>query len=337
MRSIHDSHSAAFRSLELGKFSGMRKIWDGSSNAIRPSLLAARRSKLLLAAAACLGACTFPGVASTQAALPLPAQPPELQALEQHMSELTVTSQRLTAKESIGGKLPRKLAALKGLSEEVSGEESISPPFASNTSKIAGRTVALLQIGNTLYTHDPSIARIDGGRPWVMESLTGKAGQFGAKPRLGGSALGGGGSLLNPTPFKSDAELIKQGTDVRALGSSTIDGQSTVGFAGTVTARRLAESALSKKQVAKLGRKHIKLKATFEAFVAANGVPVRMNIVLSIGKVRLIASEDVLAIDFPVTVPAPPPAAETIAAAELEKIEAKRLKKVLKKLKKHHK
>jgi hypothetical protein len=311
----------------------MRKIWDGSSNAIRPSSLVARRSKLLLASAACSGALTLAGAASAQAALPLPAQPPELQALEQHMSELTVSSQRVTLKETIGG----KLAALKGLSEELSGEESISPPFASTTSKVAGRTVTMLQIGNTLYTHDPSIARIDGGRPWVMESLTGKVGQFGAKPRLGGSAIGGGGSLLNPTPFKSDAELIKQGTDVRALGSSTIDGQATVGFAGTVTARRLAESALSKKQVAKLGRKHIKLKATFEAFIAANGVPVRMNIVLSIGKVRLIAGEDVLAIDFPVTVPAPPPAVETIAAAELEKIEAKRLKKVLKKLKKKHK
>jgi hypothetical protein len=139
------------------------------------------------------------------------------------------------------------------------------------------------------------------------------------------------GSLLNPTPFKSDAELIKQRTDVRALDASTIDGQATVGFAGVVTARRLAESALSKKQVARLRRKHIKLKATFEAFIAANGVPVRMNIVLSIGKVRLIAGEDVLAIDFPVTVPPPLPAAETIGATELEKIEAARLKKVLKK------
>jgi hypothetical protein len=313
----------------------MRKTWDGSSNAIR--LLAPRRSKLLLVSAACFGALTFPGAASTQAALPPPAQPPELQALEQHMSELTVSSQRLTAKESIGGKLPRKLAALKGLSEELSGEESIAPAFANATLKLAGRSLTLLQIGNTRYTHDPSIARYDGGRPWVMESLTGKAGQFGAKPSIGGSALAGGGTLLNPTPFKSDAELIKQGTAVRTLGPSTVDGQATVGFAGVVTARRLAESALSKKQVAKLRRKHIKLKAAFEAFIAANGVPVRMKVVLSIGKVRLIASEDVLAIDFPVTVPAPPPAAETISAAELEKIEAARLKKVLKKLKKHHK
>jgi hypothetical protein len=300
-------------------------------------MLAARRSKLAVSAA-CLGALTFPGAAAAQAALPPPAQPPELQALEQHMSELTVTSQRLTAKDTIGGKLPRKLAALKGVSEELSGEESIAPAFANATLKLAGRSVTLLQIGNTLYTHDPSIARIDGGRPWVSESLTGKPAEFGSKPRLGGSALGGGGgSLLNPTPFKSDAELIKQGTSIRALGPSTIDGQAALSFAGTVTAHRLAEGELSKKQVARLRRKHVKLKATFEAFIAANGVPVRMNIVLSIGKVRLIATEDVLAIDFPVTVLPPPPAAETIGAAELEKIEAARLKKVLKRLKKHHK
>ncbi|HST33936.1 MAG TPA: hypothetical protein VLJ80_10520 [Solirubrobacteraceae bacterium] len=300
-------------------------------------MLAARRSKLLIASAACFGAFTFPGAAFTQAALPPPAQPPELQALEQHMSELTVSSQRLTGKESIGGKLPRKLAPLKGLSTEFSGEESIAPAFANVTLKLAGRSVTLLQLGSTLYTHDPSIARIDGGRPWVMESLTGKRGQFGSKPSLGTSGVGGGGTLLNPTPFKSDAELIKEGTNVHALGASTVDGQATVGFAGVVTARRLAESALSKKQVARLHREHVKLKASFEVFIAANGVPVRMKVVLAIGKVRVNVSADVLAIDFPVTVPAPPPAAETIGAAELEKIEAARLKKLLKKLKKHHK
>jgi hypothetical protein len=316
----------------------MRTTRDGSSSAIRRSLLAARRSKLLLASAACFGALTLPATASTQAALPPPAQPPELQALEQHMSELTVASQRLTAKESIGGRLPRMLAALKGTSEEVSAEESIAPPFADATLKSAGRTVTLLQIGDTLYMHDPSIARIDGGRPWVIEELTGKARQFGAAPKLGGPALGGrGGSLLDPTPFRSDAELIEQGTNVRALGASTLDGQATVGFAGVVTARRLAQSTLSKKQVARLRREHVKLKASFEAFIAANGVPVRMSVILSIGKVRLIASEDVLAIDFPVTVPAPPPAAETISSAALEKIEAARLKKLLRKLKQHHK
>jgi hypothetical protein len=60
----------------------------------------------------------------------------------------------------------------------------------------------------------------------------------------------------------------------------------------------------------------------------------RTILLLSIGKLRFSTSSDVLAIDFAVSVPAPPPAAETISSAELEKIETARLEKVLKKLKK---
>ena len=63
-------------------------------------------------------------------------------------------------------------------------------------------------------------------------------------------------------------------------------------------------------------------------------MPVHTTVLLSIGKLRLGTSVDVLAIDFPVTVPAPPAAAETIGAAELEKIEKARIEKLLKKLKK---
>jgi hypothetical protein len=269
--------------------------------------------------------------ASASAATP-PAQPAELQALEQHMSELTVTSERVSGKETIGGKLPHKLAAPKSLSTEFSGEQSLSPEFANVTVKIAGRSLTVLQLGQTLYTHDPSIAAHDGGRPWVAESLSAKDGLFGSSPNLGGGG-GGGSAAPSPTPFKSNAELLKAGSEVRVLGASTVDGQATVGFAGTLTAGHLAESVFSKKQLAKLKHEHLKLKGSFEVFIAANGVPVHTGIVLSIGKLRIGTSADVLAIDFPVTVPAPPPAAETISAAELEKLEKARLKRLLKKKK----
>jgi hypothetical protein len=270
--------------------------------------------------------------ASASAATP-PAQPAELQALEQQMSELTVTSERVSGKETISGKLPHKLAAPKSLSTEFSGEQSLSPEFANVTVKIAGRSLTVLQLGQTLYTHDPSIAAHDGGRPWVAESLSAKDGLFGSSPSLGGGGGGGGSAAPSPTPFKSDAELLKAGSEVRVLGASTVDGQATVGFAGTLTAGHLAESVFSKKQLAKLKHEHLKLKGSFEVFIA-NGVPVHTGIVLSIGKLRIGTSADVLAIDFPVTVPAPPPAAETISAAELLKLEKARLKRLLKKKKK---
>jgi hypothetical protein len=276
------------------------------------------------------------GIAGDASAATPPAQPPELQALEQHMSELTVASERIAGKETISGKLPHKLATPKSVSGEFSGEQSLSPEFANVTVKVAGRSLTILQLGQTLYTHDPSIAAHDGNRPWVAESLSAKDGLFGSSPSLG-SGRSGGSAAPSPTPFKSDAELFKAGSEVRALGASTVDGQATVGFAGTLTASHLAEGVFSKKQLAKLRHDHLRLKGSFETFIAANGVPVHTSLVLSIGKLRFGTSADVLAIDFPVTVPAPPPAAETISAAALEKIEKARLEKLLRKLKKKHK
>lgn len=316
----------------------MRKKRDGTSNAARSFVpAAALRSKLLTALPAVAGAVGLLA-APAQGALAPPPQPPELKVLEQHMSELTVTSQRIAGKETVSGRLPRPVGKVPTRTSEFSGEESISPAFANVTLKLSGRSLTLLQIGNVLYTHDQSIAAHDGGRPWVLESLSSKAKQFGSRPGLGSPSIGGGSDgLLNPTPFKSDAELIAQGTSIRTLGPSTVDGQATVGFAGVVTPRRLAASVLSKKQIAALRHKRIKFKASFEVFIAANGVPVHMNVLVTIAKLRVGISEDVLATDFPATAPAPPPPAETIGAAELEKIETARLKKLLKKLKKHHK
>jgi hypothetical protein len=290
---------------------------------------------LLATASFAAGLLAFAGNA---AAVAPPTQPAELQALEQHMSELTVTSERISGKETISGKPPHTHAAAKSVTTVFSGEQSISPEFVNVTLTVAGHTLTLLQLGSTLYTHDPAVARRDGGRPWIAEKLTGKDGVFGSDPSLGGGGSGSAGSSApDTTPFKRKAELFKAGTAIRALGASTVDGQATVGFAGTLTAQSLAGIELSKKELAKLKHEHLKLKGSFETFIAANGVPVHSTLVLSIGKLRQSTSSDVLATDFPVTVPAPPPTAETISAAALEKIEKARLEKVLKKLKKKRK
>jgi hypothetical protein len=294
-----------------------------------PRAASSRGSARRLLGIALLAAGLAAHAANASAATP-PPQPAELQALEQHMSELTVTSERVAGDETISGKQPHELGSPKAVSTSYSGEQSISPEFVNATLTIAGRTLTLLQLGETLYTHDESIAKRDGGRPWVAEKLSRKNGLFGSSPSVGGGGSRGSGAP-SPTPFKSDAELLKEGSDIRALGASTVDGQATVGFAGTLTAQRLAEGELSKKQLAKLKREHLKLKGSFETFIAANGVPVHTTILLSIGKLHFSTSADVLAIDFSVTVPAPPPAAETISAAEFEKIEKAQLEKLKKK------
>jgi hypothetical protein len=263
--------------------------------------------------------------AAPAAAAPNPAQSPELQALEQRISELTVTSERFNGSISFGGRLPRKDAALRDLEITVSGEQSLAPPVASLTTTVAGKSSTLMQIGDVLYIREPSLARHDGGRPWVKLDASARSKLFGSNPGLGSSTgLGGSSGATAPEGFKSDAELLETSTNVRALGPSTVEAQSVSGFAGTLDASKAAGGLLPKKLIAELQRKQVKVSASFEMFVSATGVPVSTTLTLTLGKLKLTAIENVVAINFPVTanVP-PPPGGETITAAELERLERK--------------
>ena len=66
-------------------------------------------------------------------------------------------------------------------------------------------------------------------------------------------------------------------------------------------------------------------------FLAANGLPVRSHVVLALGGLKLNASAGRARDQLPGGRDRPPPAAETITAAELKKILAKQLKKKKKK------
>lgn len=280
-----------------------------------------------LIAGAALCASLDPGVSAAAATPP----PPELAPLLQKTSELQISSERFSGEVTITAKkLPRKLKALGGLKSKVSGELSTSPEAASITETLLGRTISLRLVANTLYIHDPSIAKHDGGRPWVKESAGSSGGLFGSGTTLGGGTGSSGGST-STSKFKTEIALLKASNDVRTLGASTIDGQAVTGFAGTADPKEIEESALPKKLRQAVAKTHIKPAARFEEFLAANGLPVRSHIVLSLGAVKLNTTEDVLAIDFPVAAIAPPPAAETITGAELKKIIAKQLRKKKKK------
>ncbi|HUA75434.1 MAG TPA: hypothetical protein VL988_11800 [Solirubrobacteraceae bacterium] len=292
----------------------------------------AKPTALRVAFAASLLAATLLVLLPARHALAAPApapQPAELQTLEQRMSELTVNSQRFTGSVAIGGKLPHKLAALRGLRLSYSGEQVLAPPATRVTTKLFGKPLTLLQIGDTLYVDEPALARHDGGRPWVKQDLTGKDKLFGSNPGLGsGTGLSRPGAGASGQAFKGVAELLEKASAVQALGPSTVEGQPVVGFAGTIGAQQLAEGQLPKKAIAELRRKHIKLSASLQVFIAANGVPVRTNLLLRIGKaIHLDVAADVLAVNFPVAAVPPPPAAETITAVELAKLEKARLKK----------
>jgi hypothetical protein len=248
------------------------------------------------------------------------AAPPELAPLVAKMSELHVSSARLAGEVTVTGhKLPRKLKALGGLKLKLSGELSTFPPAASITAASPEATISVRLVNKRLYIEEPALAKLDGGRPWIEESPQSTKKLFGASPGLGAnSGLGGPEGSLGQ--FKSDAALLNKATNVRSLGQSTIDGQAVTGFAGTIAATQFEEGQFPSKLRGELRRLHLNPKGSFEIFIAANGLPVRTSLGLAFRGVKIQATVDVPAIDFPVGAVPVPPASETITAAELEKL-----------------
>ena len=221
------------------------------------------------------GAAVCASIAPAASAVAATPPPPELAPLLQKTSELQISSERFTGEVAITAKkLPRKLKALGGLKSKTSGELSTSPEAASITETFLGTTISLRLVANTLYIHDPSIAKHDGGRPWVKESASTSGGLFGSSTTIGGGSAGAGGAP-STSKFKTEIALLKASNDVHSLGASTVDGQAVIGFAGTANPKEIEESTLPKKLRKAVGKTHIKPAATFEVFLAANGLPVR--------------------------------------------------------------
>lgn len=305
----------AFRQAETGQCAGMTKSPVAKSRIV--SALS-RLSLTIVALCATL-------VPSASAAV---APPPELAPLLQKTSELQINSERFSGEVSIlPRKLPRKLSALGGLKLKLSGEESTSPEAAAVTSTILNRSISLRLVDKTIYIREAAIAKHDGGRPWVKLDAQSSGKLFSANPSLGsGTGLGSSGGASG-SRFELQTALLKASKDVRSLGTSTIDAQTVTGFAGTVDPKQIERSQLSAKLRREVLSSHVRPAARFEVFIAPNGLPVRSNVVLALGKVRVKVTSDVLAINFPVGPVAPPPASETIAAAELEKLVKKEAKK----------
>lgn len=255
--------------------------------------------------------------------------PPELAPLLQRTSELQISSERFSDEVTIApAKLPRKLKDFGGLKLKLAGEESAAPEAAAVTTTVLGKTITLRLVNKIIYLRDPSIAKRDGNRPWVALDAQTSGKLFSSNPSIGtGSGLGGSGGGIAVSHFKVETALLKASKNVRSLGASTIDGQAVTGFAGTADPKQIEASHLPAKLRSEVVKSHVKPAAKFEVFLAANGLPVRSNVVLVLGKIKLKASEDVLAINFPIAAIAPPPAAETITAAELEKLIKKKTKK----------
>ncbi len=296
-----------------------------------------RALALALAAAATIA----PGArASAPAASPPPpappaAVPPELQALEQKMLALQVSSERFSSTISIAEK-PKVKGPIGGFNHifghagsivtpliTAAGEVSLGPPpAASFTVSFLGITTSARLIGSTLYTHEPALARIDGGRPWVEErdqSIGQALGSSPSAPGVSGGAPAGG--------FKGLAALVAHASSIAELGPANVDGRPVTRFKLAVPIASLQKPGHSRKARAR-ARRQRKLFAPLlriELFLAETGLPVRTSLLLVArhGKGELIEQSDITAINVPVLVQAPP-AAETIGHAQLARLLRKR-------------
>jgi hypothetical protein len=249
--------------------------------------------------------------------------PAGLQALEPKMLALKPNSARFSLAVNavvkakvegpigVGGPVFGRASAVSRPVLEESGEVSVSPPAASIRVSVAGAHAGARLIGTTLYVEEPSIKRLDGGRPWVE-----KRGETLSRALGEGSAGVGGNPLTRATHVVS---LVREARAIRELGPATIDGQATTGFRLTVDFMRAER--LSRRTRRAL-RKVFQPLAAVEVFIAANGLPVRTRATVRVTHRRgkLIAQSDIPAIEIPVTVQ-PPPAGETISEAALKRLE----------------
>ncbi len=253
--------------------------------------------------------------------LPLPATvPAELAELEAKSEALQITSLelKLTTSFNLGPKAPKGLSKIFDLGVE--GVETMTPPAAAIKLTLFGSHLRLRIVGKRHFLFSWALGRRDGGRPWI-ELGHGMLGKL----------LGATGGSSGPKPvtksFTSLLALLNGAGNLHALGSSTIDGQTVMGFegepsssslssggAGELTGFASARSRTRPKRKAKL-----KERAVLSLFFAANGLPVRTSLVATSGSSSFTVTLDLPAANFPDAIPAPP-ASHVITEARLKKL-----------------
>ena len=266
------------------------------------------------------------------------AIPPDLQALEEKMLALQLTSERVSESVSIEGPTSGPSGPLGGFSKSavaraaaaaalisVSGEVAFAPPAANLRISVFGLTLHARLIGTTLYVEEPFLAHMDGGRPWVeepnqhLEQATG-----GERAALGGDPSGG-----STQAFGQLIEELNKARSITEVGPRTVDGQPVTAFTASIAVNDVGRrSAKQRHAFAKLARPLGRL----EVFIAEDGLPVRAVFSIRLRghqKVGLITQSDILAINIPVVVE-PPPAAKTITQAQYRRLLKRESRRVVK-------
>ncbi len=309
----------------------------------------ARAAGMLVALTVTLAGIPGAPAAAAASAPPVPpaAVPPDLGALEQKMLALQLTSERFSLSVSVAGKpgvkglggggveqifgrSSRVAGAVRAAALQIvpfltaSGEASFVPPAMSVEMSLLGLKVDMRLVGTTLYTQDPLIAGLDGGRPWVEERGQTLAKALGSTSPLPGSP----GPPAQPRAgYAGLVQAIASARSIAEVGSATVDDQATRRFKLSIPLAPLEQRAKSQPHAAeRMLRKLFDPLARVELYIAEDGLPVRTTVVIGVRHGgELIVQSDVPAVDIPVSVVAPP-AAQTISKATLERLMAKRAK-----------
>jgi len=244
--------------------------------------------------------------------------PPDLQALEQKMDSLEVRTARVVGRvllpptgTSQGGNAPTT-----GDELTLAGEESFSPSALVTTVSVGGQQIgSTRRIGATDYNYDPSIASVDGGRPWVRLGRREASESFGSDPALSTT----GSSRL---PFRALVRTLNGARAIQEVGPATVDGQPVTEFTATL---QLSELPPSARQL--LSKRHGTMKLS--VFISASGLPVRTVVTVSAAGASSDATVDILAVEVPFPHLSAPPARRTITARHLERVLHRRLEKAL--------
>lgn len=277
--------------------------------------------RLTTVAVLALLACAAPASAA-EAPLNLPsAVPPALSALEAKADALQITSARTSVSVSLnlGGaeKKLRKLAQVLDTSAE--GVETTSPPAAALKMTLFGAHIRLRYVDGHVYLYSTALARRDGGRPWIELAHGPLSRMFGSIGKADLTAESSGSRR-----FAKLFTLVNEGTAIHELPPTTLYGQPVTGFgeeldehAGTETSD--AGGALGAFSASSGSAPHVsEPKPTLSIYLAASGAPVRVQIRAGTAGAGATMSLDFPAIDFPLTIPAPP-AAHVISEAKLTK------------------
>lgn len=277
----------------------------------RPLVLAAA---IAIAAAPCASS---PAVAIASGAQPAPSVarlPLAVQPVVLKIEQLAVASERYSLTFGLSGTIAapargqRKRTRHIAASLQAVGEASLSPLEGKLYERGDSGQLGSIGIGATLFDYSRQLAR-KKQRPWVRAAKVSAAALFpfhgGALPS--GLELSAGGSGA----YAELVDLLATDPGARVVGQASVDGQQTTELAANVRPTQLLRGGSQSEAQ--------EISETLDVYVTEAGVPLRVSRVEHLASITLSETIDVLALDVPVSVSAPPPGS-TISAAQAKRL-----------------